>query len=125
MKKHLGLLLVLIGTLLLPLTAQAAPSAQTIKANMKKRLPAITALLESGALGEAATGFLAIRGELSAADKSLVAAENADRKLIYEAIARKEQASAQLVGERRAKQIFDRAKPGTWLQDSNGNWKQK
>lgn len=125
MKKHLGLLLVLIGTLLLPLTAQAAPSAQTIKANMKKRLPAITALLESGALGEAATGFLAIRGELSAADKSLVAAENADRKLIYEAIARKEQASAQLVGERRAKQIFDRAKPGTWLQDEKGNWKQK
>ncbi len=120
MKRYLSLFLVVLTGVLL-----AAPTAQTIKANMKKRQPAITALLQAGSVGEASSGYLAIRGDLSAADKAVVEAENADRKVIYEAIARKEKTTVQLVGERRAKQISERVKSGTWLQDSLGNWKQK
>lgn len=126
MKKSIKMAAVLlIGALLLPQVVWAAPSGQTIKANMKKRMPEIIRLLKSGTVGENAAGFLAIRGELSAADKAVVEAENADRKTVYEAIARKEKTTADLVGKRRAKQIFERVRPGIWIQDESGAWKQK
>lgn len=125
--KKIGLFFAVVfaGILLMPSSAWAAPSAQSIKANMKKRMPDIIRLMKSGSVGENFSGYIMVRTELSAEDKALVEAENADRKLVYEAIARKEKTTAQLVGERRAKKIFERVKPGIWFQDEQGNWKQK
>ena len=53
------------------------------------------------------------------------AAENVDRKLVYEAIAKKQGTTPEVVGKHRAAQIADKALPGEWLQDANGKWYKK
>lgn len=107
-------------TLLLLLVAGLAP-AQGIKEQMLERLPAITALKAQGLIGEDNRGFLAVRGQVG--DKgALVEAENNDRLAVYAAIAKQQNITPQLVGERRALKIAEIAVPGTWLQNSQGEW---
>lgn len=107
-------------TLLLLLAAGLAP-AQGIKEQMLERLPAITALKAQGLIGEDNRGFLAVRGQVG--DKgALVEAENNDRLAVYAAIAKQQNITPQLVGERRALKIAEIAVPGTWLQNSQGEW---
>jgi len=45
--------------------------------------------------------------------------------LIYSAIAKKQNTTPELVGQRRAMQIAQKADPGTWIQDAGGRWRQK
>ena len=102
--------------------AVAAESAATIKANMQKRLPAINALLKRGVVGEGNNGYLAVLGTLTADEQKVVDAENQDRKTVYAAIARKEGATPEQVGQRRALQIAERAPAGTRIQNAEGKW---
>jgi uncharacterized protein YdbL (DUF1318 family) len=96
---------------------------QDIKARMRSRLPAIVELKKAGVVGENNQGFLAVRKSTN--QKSLVDAENQDRRTIYTAIANKQNTTPELVGRRRAIQIAEKADPGTWIQNSNGQWIQK
>ena len=102
--------------------AVAAESAATIKANMQKRLPAINALLKRGVVGEGNNGYLAVLGTLTADEQKVVDAENRDRKTVYSAIARQQGATVELVGQRRALQIAERAQAGTRIQNAEGKW---
>jgi hypothetical protein len=45
--------------------------------------------------------------------------------MVYEAIAKQQGTTLELVGKHRAIQISDKARPGEWLQDANGKWYQK
>ena len=103
----------------------AAESAATIKANMQKRLPAINALLKKGVVGESNNGYLAVLGTLTADEQKTVDAENKDRKTVYGAIARQQGATVELVGQRRALQIAERAPAGTRIQNAEGKWQTK
>ena len=103
----------------------AAESAATIKANMQKRLPAINALLKRGVVGESNNGYLAVLGTLTEDEQKLVDAENKDRKTVYGAIARQQGATVELVGQRRALQIAERAQAGTRIQNAEGKWQTK
>ncbi|NMA43648.1 MAG: YdbL family protein [Oligosphaeraceae bacterium] len=103
-----------------------AQDAQAVKESMVKRLPRINELKKEGLIGETHKGYLdTVKGELPAADRKIVDEENADRKLVYETIAKQQGSDSTLVGERRAKAIFSQAKSGEYLQDSDGNWRQK
>ena len=102
----------------------ASAFAESIKARMKARLPAILELKEKGVVGEDKNGLLQFVGQKKEKE-DLIAAENADRKKVYSHIAKQQGTTAQLVGERRALQIAQKAKPGTWLQDQSGKWYQK
>ena len=126
MKKMLcfGAALLLCGAFA-PTVSAAPTTAQTIRENMKQRQGAVNALLAKGSIGEANTGFLAVRGTLSEEEQKLVNAENQDRKTVYEAIAKQQKAAAAQVGARRAIKIAELAKSGTWLQDADGKWSQK
>ena len=98
--------------------------ADDIKARMLARLPQIEALKADGVIGEDKNGFLQFRK--AAGDKqALINAENADRGEIYKAIAAKQGVSVEVVGQRRALQIAEVAKPGEWLQKADGTWYQK
>lgn len=97
--------------------------AKDIKQRMLERLPAIKQLQAKGVVGETAGGYLAFRNAKE--QENIVAAENADRKAIYEAIGAKQGTTAELVGQRRAVQIAEKAKSGTWLRDAKGQWRQK
>jgi uncharacterized protein YdbL (DUF1318 family) len=98
--------------------------AQGIKDRMKARLPVIDSLKSKGIVGENRQGYLEfIKGKTGSED--VVRAENADRALVYQAIAKQQKTTPELVGKRRALQLADIAKPGEWLQDGNGKWYQK
>lgn len=97
---------------------------QDIKDRMRARLPAIVALKSAGVVGENNQGYLTVLKPPT--DKqALIEAENRDRRMIYEAIAKKQNTSPELVGRRRAMQIAGKADPGSWIQDAKGKWVKK
>ena len=98
--------------------------AQGLKERMQSRLPVIIDLKARGIVGEDNQGYLAfVKGQDE--KKDVVAAENKDRESVYQAIAKKQGTAADLVGQRRALQLADKAKPGEWFQKADGKWYQK
>ena len=114
------LTVLLIGVFALSVAA----FADDIKARMKNRLPVIKKLKSQGIVGEDNAGFLQFVGDKKAS-ADVVAAENKDRQSVYEAIAKQQGTTAELVGRRRALQNEKRAEPGEWVQDASGQWQQK
>lgn len=101
-------------------------SAGEIRDRMLKRLDSIAELKGQGAIGENNAGYLqAVGSSLTAAQTEVVEQENADRKRVYEAIAKKQGTSAELVGQRRAVQIAEQAKPGEFVMSETGEWRKK
>ena len=116
-----------ITTLLVIVTflfSTASAFGESIKARMKARKPVIQELKEKGVVGEDKNGYLQFVGQKKEKE-DVIAAENADRKKVYAHIAKQKGTTEQLVGERRALQIAQKAQPGTWLQDHSGKWYQK
>ena len=126
MKKTLIVFAVLMLALPAFLPVASAQDAATIKQNMINRLPAIAAMKSKGLAGEDNRGYLAaVSSQLSAADQAVIDAENADRKVVYEAIAQKTGATADLVGKQRAKQLAEQAAAGEFVMGENGTWVKK
>jgi uncharacterized protein YdbL (DUF1318 family) len=96
-----------------------------IKQRMKARLDQVEALKLAKTVGEDKNGYLHILGDVDAAGKVVVEAENADRKLVYAAIAAKTGATAEAVGQSRAKTIAKSAAAGVMLQAPDGTWYEK
>ena len=90
---------------------------------MAGRIPAITQLKNSGVVGENNKGYLEFRSAKKS--EKLVVDENKDRSVVYKAIAKKQGASADLVGKRRAQMIAQKGKSGQWFQKSDGSWYKK
>ena len=116
-------IIVLLATGLLLSTVGSA-WAQGIKARMRARLPEITALKSKGIVGENNQGYLTLLKKPAGA-KATVTAENKDRRAIYTAIAKKQGTTPELVGQRRALQIANKANPGTMIQGKDGKWPKK
>jgi uncharacterized protein YdbL (DUF1318 family) len=95
-----------------------------VKARMDQRLAQVDALKAQGAVGENNRGYLEARGAGGDA-AAVVTAENKDREVVYAALAEKTGTSADQVGKKRASKIAQNSRPGVWVQDENGNWKQK
>jgi uncharacterized protein YdbL (DUF1318 family) len=122
MKKNTSRLILFILPLLLICSSNLF--AQGIKERMKDRLPTIVELKKAGIVGENNQGYLEFVGAQKK-DEAVVNAENSDRKKVYEAIAQKENTTADLVGKIRAKQIAEKADPGDRIQDESGKWYKK
>ena len=98
--------------------------AGSLKEKMRARQPKIIALKAEGIIGENRFGYLEYRAEKKPR-KGLVEAENHDREIVYNAIARQQNTNAENVGRRRAAQIAERAPSSTWLQNEKGEWYRK
>jgi hypothetical protein len=116
-----GLFSLLMAMVMVSATALASSPTERIR----DRLPAIDALKASGLVGESADGYLVVRERVSPEEGSLVEAENADRRRLYEAISERTGQSAAEVGRQRALRLFELSKPGLWLRGADGNWFQK
>ena len=104
--------------------ASGSVFAAGIKERMKQRLPVIIDLKAKGIIGENNKGYLAFVA-VKKAQQGVIASENKDRKMIYEHISKQQKAPLELVEQRRAKQIADRAKPGEFIQKADGSWYRK
>jgi hypothetical protein len=126
MKKFAGTIVkIFICAMLFAVTVDTyALNARQIKGRMKARLSQVDILKQQGIIGENNKGYLELLKKNAQAEK-LVAAENKDRKLIYTAIARQQNVTADLVGKRRAIMIAKRAVKGVMLQDAKGKWYKK
>ena len=99
--------------------------AADIKARMQERLPTIVQLKSEGVIGENNKGYLEFVPGAAQKMDNIVAEENRDREMVYDAIAKQQNTTADLVGQRRAIQIGQRAAAGEWLQDNSGKWYKK
>ena len=123
-RKYMLATIVIVFAMFSILATSAWGGAKEIKARMAERLPVIMELKQKGLVGENNLGLLEFVG--AAREKAdVIEAENKDRKVVYKAIAKKTETTAEIVGQRRAKQIAANAKSGEWLQDETGQWKQK
>ncbi len=95
-----------------------------IKDRMKQRLPAIVKLKAQGIVGENNRGYLGFVGSKQSGI-DVLKAENKDRKLIYSKIAKQQGTTLQLVEERRAIKLSQRAKSGEFVQKPDGTWIKK
>ncbi len=95
-----------------------------IKERMAERIPVIDALKNQGVIGENNKGFLEYRTD-NKPQQQLIAAENKDRALVYEAISRQQGAAVTLVGARRAKMIEENGQAGQWFEKPDGTWYEK
>lgn len=102
------------------------------------RLVQVNQLKDRGLVGEGRDGRLVVRGQLTPQETATVSAENQDREVIIQGIAKAilkinkmpsdpatlaqitPQAAEQFAGLRR-----DEAKPGWWIQRPDGSWVQK
>jgi uncharacterized protein len=97
-----------------------------LKARFQSRDAQLTALKAKGALGETYQGFLdSPSGSPTGDAKSLMDAENADRKRLYQLIADKEKTTADVVATRNAKRNFERAASGEMLKFPDGQWRKR
>jgi uncharacterized protein YdbL (DUF1318 family) len=98
--------------------------AAGIKERMKQRLPAIADLKSKGIIGENNKGYLGfITGKR--VQEEVVAAENKDRKKVYEHFAKQQNTTIDVVEKVQAKRKADKAKPGQFYQNNTGKWIKK
>ena len=115
----------LLSVLIFGAAAICFAGARDIKARMQERLPTIVQLKDAGIVGENNKGYLEFVPGVAPKDAGTVSAENSDREAVYSAIAKQQNTTPQLVGERRALQIRENASSGEWLQDPSGKWYKK
>ncbi|MBT1072157.1 DUF1318 domain-containing protein [Pelotalea chapellei] len=116
------------------------PEVTKAYAEMSQRLPRLTELFGSGAIGLSNQGLVSVRdkAKLAAGDEGMIAAENQSRKVVVGSMAKatlkltkqKEtpEALGQVMGKSAATFAENRreaAKPGWWIQLQNGRWVQK
>jgi len=121
--------LTLVSALLALLILPAALLAQETKMDklrdrFKQRYPQVQELKKAGVVGETSDGYLdwVKKKDPKAADT--VDAENADRKTLYESIAKNENTTVELVAQHAAKRNFSKAADGEYLKE-DGTWKKK
>ena len=112
-----GILITITALLLL---AAVPAAAQGVKERMAARLPVIDDLKARGLVGENNQGYLEFVGAPQQAE--MVTAENADRRMVYAAIAKQTGTSPEVVGQRRALQIAENSLAGVKLQRPDGSW---
>lgn len=101
-----------------------AETLDQVQARMKERVAAIETLKAAKIVGENNLGYLEFVGAKKE-QEALVAAENADRKVVYQAIAAETRTSVETVGKRRALKIAEVARRGTLVQAADGKWAEK
>jgi uncharacterized protein YdbL (DUF1318 family) len=100
------------------------PEVDSASNGRKSRRGSVMELLSSGVAGEGADGMLEVVGIASAQARDMVNVENADRMVIYKAIARKNGTSIKEVSRLYSKRLQKDAPNGAMIQTADG-WVKK
>lgn len=101
---------------------------EELKERLKTRHEQVVQLKTLGKVGETAAGYLEIVDKTALADpkiKTLVDAENSDRKELYAVLAEAEKATAEEVGRQNAILKFTRAGREEYFRGKDGDWRTK
>lgn len=107
---------------------KADPNSSDMRERRRARRDQIKAWKAAQLIGENNRGLLEARtadGVLSATVQKVVDAENTDRQQVFQAIAAKQNVTAESVAQRWASRMAERAPEGTLVQDAAGNWQEK
>ena len=112
----------MLGGLLSPVVAD---ELDDLKKRCKERAPALGKLKAASKLGETDKGYVEpVKGaELPAVDKKLMQAENRDRRLGYDIIAKKRKISSAKVGQLSGVKKIQSAKVGEWVKQGGSREK--
>ncbi len=105
---------------------ELTPELKTALDSRRARKGTLDELKQKGVLGENNHGYVEVLSADPAA-KSLAAAENRDRKVIYETIAQQHglEGAMDTIEKVFAQEQRDRAQPGDKVQDESGRWTTK
>jgi uncharacterized protein YdbL (DUF1318 family) len=118
--------LIFLALLLIPATIFAADNTmESLRARFQARHSQIEKLKSAGLIGETVKGYVDFVKDKRADAEATVKEENADREALYKLLADKEGTTPEKVAERNAKRNFEKAKPGEYLQESDGKWRKK
>ena len=126
--KFISLLAVLFSFLIVFPNALQADTKEQIRERMKKRFPEIQMLKKDNKIGETYLGLVAIISNKDTAKvkiKLIVTAENNDRKMLYELIAKAQKTTPEVVAKTNAMRIFKKAKPKEMFKNKKDVWQQK
>ena len=104
---------------------KADPNSSDVRERRPGRSDQIKASKSAQLIGENNKGLLEARtadGSLSDSVKKVVDAENADRRLVFQAIAGKQNIPVESVAQRMGARMAERSAEGTWVQDGAGKW---
>ncbi len=105
-----------------------ADTKEEIRERMKKRFPEIQMLKKDNKIGETYLGLVEIISEKDTTKtkiKLIVAAENNDRKMLYELIAKAQKTTPEVVAKTNALRIIRKAKPKAMFKNNKDVWQQK
>jgi uncharacterized protein len=110
------------------------PGIQSIKQHIRDRFPRLVPFFQKGAIGEGRTGFIELLEAKGLTQtekndmKSLVDAENRDRRALYQEVAKSMNISSDQIGK--VQRIFAQkwqhaAERGWWIQKDDQQWVQR
>ena len=115
-------------------TTVSSPKIRALKESLKERFPQLVPFFDQGRLGEKTDGYLDVRSEdgLSLQERArlrrLVKDEDDDRSQLYTEVASAlniDPGQIDRVAVIFARSWMDKAKPGWWIQQSDGSWIRK
>lgn len=121
---RLSMLVVLCGFAFA--TTGMGASLDELQQRFKQRYPQLQALKSAGKVGETAAGMVeAVKPEFAGEVAGVASPENADRTELYAQMAKQAGTTPDVVASRNAARNFEKARPGEWLKQADGTWRQK
>ena len=122
---RLGITLLIAVSLGMATVALSATEDE-LKERFKGRYQQLQALKQQAKVGETAGGFVApVKPEFAGDASGVIDPENRDRRELYDLLAKQTNATPDAVANRNAARNFQKAKPGEWLKNADGSWRQK
>jgi len=130
-------LLIVMGLVALVAAPLGAKTEQELRESFKNRRPVLNQFKDAQKIGEVHTGFVDVTDAKYLNDRldpddaqsptvgHIIAAENADRRELYQLIAKRNGVDADTVAQQNADREFERAKPDHYLKPAKSGWVQK
>lgn len=99
-----------------------SPEAKDAAYRRRDRRPELVSFESKGILGESNRALIVMRGAGDARAQQIMAEENSDRMVIFQAIAKKRQSSIDNIQKVYADRLRDRLASGTPVQNEDGSW---
>ena len=104
---------------------ELSPDVEGAALRRNARYAELTSLEASGVIGENSAGLVVVRNSSGSSAEKIVNEENADRMLIYKAVAAKNGTSVSDVQKLYAERLQKTAPQGTPIESASGSWQTK